>query len=604
MYNLNCMKNLKLFWYFFFPMLFLVFWVAFFAAWYEGKTVFSFHNQQIQEQLVGWSRFLVPQVKALSTGNLGDLQDFCRRTGRITATRITIIDDHGTVLADSAANPVFMHNHYNYPEIIAAVQGDLGKSLRFDKVFKKDMVFVAIPFYFADYNKGVIRLGVPAHEWSFFSSFLNFNFFFVGLSVLLLVVVLSWFLTRTIRNPLEDMRKGLRELAAGKIDQSFVMVNYHVPQEIAVFAHTLIKVAGQVNKRVNFIIQQRNELELVFASMTDGVLAIGSDHRVIRINRAATELFRLDGMKVRGKLFEGFIRARPLQDFLCLMLQKDEVMERELVLQGNGHPITLNTQAIPLYDGEGKKMGILVVMNNLTRLNKLENIRQDFVANVSHELKTPITSIRGYVETLLDGALDDPEAAGKFLNIIDRQSKRLEAIVEDLLTLARIEDKADKKTVHLEIGTIKPVLEAAMQTCLVQARHKDMVIGLECDSALTGRINRPMLEQAIINLLSNSIMYCPVGTPIILSADKYDDAPRGEFVCISVADRGLGIADEHQERIFERFYRCDKARSRQHGGTGLGLAIVKHIAAAHNGRVELQSGYGQGAVFSIIIPED
>jgi two-component system phosphate regulon sensor histidine kinase PhoR len=247
-------------------------------------------------------------------------------------------------------------------------------------------------------------------------------------------------------------------------------------------------------------------------------------------------------------------------------------------------------------------MGILVVMNNLTKLNKLENIRQDFVANVSHELKTPITSIRGYVETLLDGALDDRKAAGKFLNIIDRQGRRLEAIVEDLLTLARIEDKEGKKSVLLETEKIKPVLEAAMQTCFVQARQKNMIIKVECVPALTGRINRPMLEQAIINLLTNSITYCPAGTPILLSAYKHDVLDDRGSVCISVTDKGPGIADKHRERVFERFYRCDKARSRKHGGTGLGLAIVKHIAVAHKGRVKLESTYGQGAVFSIIIP--
>lgn len=570
--------------------------------------VSAFHNQQIQEKLVGWSRFLVPQVRELSTGKPVDLQDFCRRVGRVTATRITVLDGNGIVLADSAGNPLFINKHHKqhgYPEVIAAGRGDVGKSWRFDKTLKEDMVFVATPFDLDERGRRILRLGVPYGEWSSFFSFLNLKVFLVGSGFVFMVVLFSWLLARRIRISLQEVSAGVRQLADGKTNKHLVTVNDHAPREVAVLAGTLNNVAKQVNKRVNLIVQQRNELELVFSSMTDGVLAISTDHRVIRINRSATELFNLGGMKIRGKMFEGIIRARPLQEFLCLALQKNEAVVRELVLQSDGHSITLHTHAIPLYDGDEKRMGILVVMNNLTRLNKLENIRQDFVANVSHELKTPITSIRGYVETLLDGALDDREAAGNFLNIIDRQGRRLEAIVEDLLTLARIEDKADKKSVILETGNIRPVLEAAMQTCFVQAEQKNMDIRVECDSALTGRINRPMLEQAVINLLTNSVVYCPPDTPIVLSADRQGSLRgRGAFVRISVTDQGPGIAEKHKERIFERFYRCDKARSRKHGGTGLGLAIVKHIATAHNGRVELQSIYGKGAVFSIIIPAE
>jgi two-component system phosphate regulon sensor histidine kinase PhoR len=599
------MKNPKLFWYIFLPTLFLILAFTLLLVWHEGRIVSTIYNQQVQEKLVGWSRLLVPQIKLLSAGNPTDLQSFCRRTGRITATVITIMDGSGTVLADSNRSPLFMNNHHNqheYPEVISAGQGEVGKIRRFDKTLKQDMVFVAIPFDLDKQGGGILRLGVPASKWSSVFSFFSIKVFFVGSGFVFTVAFFSWALARKISFPLVEMAKGARRFAEGKTDKLFAAVDYHGPREITVFAHALNKLARKVNKRVSFVIQQRNELELVFSSMKDGVLAIGTDHRVIRINRAVTELFNLEGMKVRGKAFEGFIRARPLQDFLCSSLNGDAVMERELVLHGGDHFITLHAHAIPLYDGDGKRMGILVVMNNLTKLNKLENIRQDFVANVSHELKTPITSIRGYVETLLDGALDDRKAAGKFLNIIDRQGRRLEAIVEDLLTLARIEDKEGKKSVLLETEKIKPVLEAAMQTCFVQARQKNMIIKVECVPALTGRINRPMLEQAIINLLTNSITYCPAGTPILLSAYKHDVLDDRGSVCISVTDKGPGIADKHRERVFERFYRCDKARSRKHGGTGLGLAIVKHIAVAHKGRVKLESTYGQGAVFSIIIP--
>ena len=247
-------------------------------------------------------------------------------------------------------------------------------------------------------------------------------------------------------------------------------------------------------------------------------------------------------------------------------------------------------------------MGSLVVMNNLTRINQLENIRQDFVANVSHELKTPITAIRGYVETLLDGALDAPEEARNFLEIIHRQGARLDAIVDDLLTLARIEDKAKKNEIRLQPEKICPILEAAVQTCAVNAVQKSIHLDVQCESNLTGYANRPMLEQAIINLLTNGITYNPENSTINLRAKRQSATDGQNVICISIQDQGPGIASGHQERIFERFYRVDKARSREHGGTGLGLAIVKHIAESHNGTVEVQSQIGQGSTFTLTLP--
>ena len=247
-------------------------------------------------------------------------------------------------------------------------------------------------------------------------------------------------------------------------------------------------------------------------------------------------------------------------------------------------------------------MGSLIVLNNQTRINQLENIRQDFVANVSHELKTPITAIRGYVETLLDGAIESKEDAEKFLNIIHRQGSRLDAIVDDLLTLARIEDTAKKNKMELNREKLRPILETAIQSCSVAAVKKNISISMGCAADITAAVNLPMLEQAIINLLTNAVNYSPENSAVNLTVVQQEHPDYGEIIRISIRDQGPGISPKHQKRVFERFYRCDKARSRAHGGTGLGLAIVKHIADCHNGTVELVSQPGNGATFSLLFP--
>jgi two-component system phosphate regulon sensor histidine kinase PhoR len=229
-------------------------------------------------------------------------------------------------------------------------------------------------------------------------------------------------------------------------------------------------------------------------------------------------------------------------------------------------------------------------------------MRQDFVANVSHELKTPITAIRGYVETLLDGAIENREDAEKFLKIIHRQGSRLDAIVDDLLSLARIENTAKENKMELKQEHLCPILETAIQTCSAAAELKNIRVTVKCASDIKAAVNLPMLEQAIINLLTNAVTYSPENSEINLEVTKQEHPDNDETIRISIQDHGPGISNEHQKRIFERFYRCDKARSRAHGGTGLGLAIVKHIANCHNGTVEVISQPEHGSVFSLILP--
>jgi two-component system phosphate regulon sensor histidine kinase PhoR len=248
-----------------------------------------------------------------------------------------------------------------------------------------------------------------------------------------------------------------------------------------------------------------------------------------------------------------------------------------------------------LQDSENNEIGVLIVLNDVTRIRRLDIIRKDFVANVSHELKTPITSIKGFVETLLDGAYEKPEDAKRFLEIIAKQTNRLNAIIEDLLSLSRIEQ--DDEKIELALTPVKQVLTAATQVCELNSKAKKIRVNLDCPENLKATINPHLLEQAVVNLIDNSIKYSKPQSEIQISATQKD-----QKISIQVRDNGCGIAEEDLPRLFERFYRVDKSRSRELGGTGLGLAIVKHIVQTHQGTITVESQLDQGSTFTIQLP--
>ncbi len=572
------------------------------ASWYGTRTIQSFYYQEMQRGVQDRAILLRPHINQLLDTAPHQLQKFCRETGREASTRITVIDGTGTVLADSSEDPSHMDKHNNRPEIQEAAMGTTGTILRFSKTLGQNMLYVAIPLKVDTPQSGVLRLAVSGAALERVISSHRKKLFFGLLLIALLAAGLSYYQARRISTPLEEMRRGAERLAGGDTEHPISISDGNIPKELKELSKSLNNMAKQLNGRIKIISQQRNELEAVFSSMTDGVLAIGPDHTIIHINRAAADLFHINHQAVQGLVFENILRNKVLQEFINESLRSDVTIKQSLVLLESGQQLTLQAHAHPLNDGEQNRMGSLIVLHNQTRINQLETIRQEFVANVSHELKTPITAIRGYVETLLDGALENREDAAKFLTIIQRQSSRLDAIVDDLLTLARIEDTSKNDKMELRQEVLYPILETAIQSCSVAAEQKNICIVIECDPDITAPVNLPMLEQALINLLTNAVSYSPENTTVNLSVMQQQHPNYGEIICISLQDKGPGISSEHQKRIFERFYRCDKARSREDGGTGLGLAIVKHIADCHKGTVELVSQPGKGATFSLILP--
>ena len=427
----------------------------------------------------------------------------------------------------------------------------------------------------------------------------------IGFGALLAIAgafILTFLVSRNISRPLEEMTRGAELYARGDFSRRMLLnTKTTASREIASLATAMDQMADQLDDTINTIISQRNQLETVFSSMVEAVIAVDREERIISINEATAQLFKIERQGTQGKLIQEVIRNTALQEQIERILATGRPFEDEIILESSTNGGTyLHTNVVPLHGGGSETIGALIVLNDVTRLRQLENMRSEFVANVSHELRTPITSIRGYVETLLDGALDEREDAEKFLEIVLRQSEQLEEIIDDLLALSRIEREAKDSQIDFEQLPLRSILEEAVEVCRPKANDRNITIRLDCPEDLLMELNPTLLEQAVVNLLHNGITYSEAGQEVAVTAAMVEVAGKKK-VQISIKDSGIGIAEEHLPRLFERFYRSDRARSRKEGGTGLGLAIVKHIVQAHGGQVEVDSTLGEGSTFNIIL---
>jgi two-component system, OmpR family, phosphate regulon sensor histidine kinase PhoR len=566
------------------------------VTWISTRAWRQFYQNQTVSDLEALARLLAIHVSPmLGQAERRDLQEVCRTLSEQTGVRLTLVLPDGEVAADSVRDPAAMENHRDRLEIQAALEGRVGTHQRRSPTLGKTLMYVAAPVIYHDRVVGAARVALSV---AVIDQALHRVYAEVGLGsllILFLAIGLSLLLSRRITRPLEEMRRGAERFARG--DLSLKLPKPEV-EELISLAEALNHMAGQLDDRISAILRQRQEQEAVLASMVEGVMAVDSRARIISLNRAAAKLLEVEPARVEQRSITEVVRNPDLQWFITRALGATEPIEGEIVLAGDQARI-LQAHGATLRDPYGKALGVLIVMHDVTRLRKLENARRDFVANVSHELKTPITSIKGFVETLMEGAINEPEKAMEFLGIISRQVDRLHEIIEDLLSLSRIEQEAEQGRILLAGRRIKGVVQAAVQVCAKRAAEKGISVELDCPEDLRARINAPLLEQALVNLIDNAIKYSPPDSRVRVEA-----APVDGKVALKVRDQGAGITKEHLPRLFERFYRVDPGRSRKIGGTGLGLAIVKHIAQAHGGRVSVESAPGQGSVFFLYLQAD
>ncbi len=565
------------------------------VTWYVSQAWRQAFLEQTAADLKIRADLAIPQFQELLSPLKAEAVDrLCKELGQRSATRLTVILPSGQVVGDSSKNPAQMDNHADRPEIQQALKGEMGGSTRLSYTAETPMMYVAAPVMDRGRVTAVVRASLPV---AFIDRALNAMYYKIalgGMGAALLAALLSLGMARRLSRPLEEMKQAAQRFAQGDL-----RVKAPVPpsDELASLAEALNHMAEQLDQRLRTVIRQRQEQEAVLASMVEGVMAVDQQERLITLNQAGARLLGVDPEAARERPLPEVVRHPDLQNFVARALASPQQVDGEIILQDSDRERLLQLRGTTLRDLQGKAFGALIVLNDVTRLRRLEQARRDFAANVSHELKTPITSIKGFVETLLAGAMQEPENALSFLQIIAKHADRLNEIINDLLSLSRIEQDTEQGKIALSSGRLKEVLHNAIQVCRERAAAKDIEIDLTCPDDLAAAINAPLLEQAVVNLIDNAVKYSPAAHPVQVEARR----ETGEVV-ILVRDQGPGIAPEHLPRLFERFYRVDPGRSRKVGGTGLGLAIVKHIAQSHGGYATLKSAPGKGSTFLIHLP--
>ncbi len=588
------MKTKPIFWQIFPNFLLLIFLILSVTTWLFSNSLKNFYLDQTLLDLKDQALLIENQVAdKFSLDQIPYLTGLCNRLGTKTGTRITLILPNGKVLADSLEDHQTMDNHANRPEIQKVFKGSSGTSIRHSYTLHTRMMYVAIPVRLNNALTGIIRTAKPIKSFNETLISAYPGILIGSLLVAIFAAIISLFLSRRISHPIERIKKSAETFANGHLENK---IRISGPTEIVTLAETLNLMSSRLQDRIDTILSQHNEQEAVLSSMVEGVLAVDTEERILRTNRAALKLLNLPGSDIKGSQIQEVIRKADILRFVRQALQSPHPVEAEILI--HTLPETyFQAHGTSLKNAAEEQIGALIVLNDITHMRRLENVRRDFVANVSHELKTPITAIKGFVETLLDGAIKNPAESQRFLEIVSKQIDRLTSIIEDLLQLSRIEQDEEKEGVRLEKQPLKDVLNASIQSRSSLAKDQSIQVDLQCDPGINVRIDAPLFEQAITNLIDNAIKYSNEKSRVLVTALN-----KGDEIQIAVQDWGIGIEKEHHQRLFERFYRVDKARSRKIGGTGLGLSIVKHIINIHKGSVTLASEPGKGSTFFIHLP--
>ncbi len=512
------------------------------------------------------------------------LQAELQGLGRRTDMRFTVIDPKGKVLVDSHVDPAAMDNHNDRLEVQAARAGGRGTEVRRSDTLGCDMKYYARLLDRGRPDGVVLRCALPLAQvdealWGLYQGIVA-----VFLVLALAGAGLTWMLTRWITGPLREIREVTQAMAAGDFGRRATLRS---EDEIGIVAAALNRMTEELSSRLDRLQEEHSKLEAVIAGMREGVVAVGREGEILHLNQAAREFLGLPG-NVQGLKAGEAIRLPAVGEAIRRVL--DGGSPERAVVESGSHALEVAVQPI----GGGR--GAVLVVRDVTEQQNYERLRREFVANVSHELRTPLSLIRGYVETLREGALGDPERAPAFLETVEKNVLRLGALVDDLLGLSRLE--SGRRVLALRPVDARALLEKVVEDFRPLAERKRQTLRLEIGAGLEPfKADPDFLERALRNLVDNAVKYTPEGGAVTLQAGT-----EGEDVVLRVRDNGPGIPAGDLPRLFERFYRVDKSRSREMGGTGLGLAIVKHIAQLHDGSVAVESEPGKGSVFTIRLP--
>lgn len=558
------------------------------AAQIEEETIASTRRSlQAQAHLL---REITVQTMADQPGGL--LQQRVASLGAEVDARFTVIAADGVVLADTLGAPGAMANHGDRPEIVAARRTRFGTSTRLSATAGVQMLYVALPIGSGDPPRGYVRAALPLHVLYDQLARLRTTIAVVAGSAALVALGLGFLFVRRTAWRMAALQWHAQGIAHGEYDRR---ISVRGRDEVAQLAVALNEIADSARDRMATITRDRNQVLAILASIVEGVVAVDVEQRVLHMNRSAQRILEVRHNSV-GQPLAAVTEVEEVSSVLSETLQSGQAHRREVRRDGRPRDQFLVMYASPLHDGHGTLAGAVVVLHDVSELRQLEAMRRDFVANVSHELKTPITAIRGMVETMLDAREMASEQRQHFLRRISDQSMRLSALVSDLLTLSRLESQ--EPVPHRQAVDLRGPVQAAAGALLPVAEGRGIRLQVRLPASPVDVLgDAEALRQMTSNLLDNAVKYTASGGRIDVEL-----AVRDEHAVLEVRDTGIGIEAKHQDRIFQRFYRVDKARSREVGGTGLGLSIVKHVALSHGGSVSVDSAPGRGSTFRVELP--
>ena len=555
---------------------------------YVVQTLKREYQEGAFSQLESLSR--VALQKPPQSLNAAELMEWARGWAR-GGIRVTLVANDGTVLADSDENPATMENHRERPEIRTALSAGSGRAVRYSTTLKRRLVYYAKSFDLNNHPPLVMRFSLPVYRLDEGIAEFRKRLWSTSLLILVLTGGVSLYFFRKVSNRIGRLTEFSRRVAEGDFrPMSLERSN----DELADLSSTLNQTALRLNKTIRTLTEERNQSAAILASMEEGVLLISTDQRVIFCNSAFCQAAGVTNAHWEGRPVVELIRNSDLLSMIQKALIGNEVIHGEVVV-GSIRTRSFAVTSAPV-QSDALISGAVMVLHDISEIRRLERARRDFVANVSHEFRTPLTAIRGFAETLLEGALEDAENRRRFIEIIHDHALRLGRLTNDLLRLAQIE--AGQLQLELQPITVASIVEPCIETTRVKAAQNGLTLEVQCapeSPVLLGDLRS--LQGVLQEILDNAMRYSSEGGRILINT-----AVQESEAVISVSDTGIGIPKADQERIFERFYRTDPARSRESGGTGLGLSIAKHLIEAHGGRIKVESEVGRGSTFYVYLP--
>ncbi len=553
----------------------------------------------LETRMAGAARLLHDEARALLArrATAEELQAFAVQAGRASDYRITLISADGRVVGDSEASlrdlPL-IERHHGRPEVEAALAGREGRDLRRSATGGETLLYVAAPIRDDGHILGVVRTALPLRAVTSSHAAIHRVMLFGGLVALGIALAIGLFVAHRVTRPVIQMQSVARAMSAGDFS---ARASVRSPDEIGQLGRALNAMAASLRDKLEDLQHERAKIAAILDGMVEGVIAVDGRNHVVLLNERARGMLGVGPGRAEGKPFLEVVRNVDLHALLrqARAAGVGRVARGELTWPG---PLArrLQVNAVPLRLG-ADEVGVVMVLHDVTELRRLEQVRTEFVANVSHELRTPLTAIRGYLETLLGGALEDRAHAGKFLEIVARHTERLGRLLNDLTDLSNIE--LGKVTLQIEPTPLPELVDSVIAIIGPRAASGTVTLEVALPADVPPvRADRDRLAQILINLVDNAVKFTPPGGQVTVSGQV---ASRG-MVEVTVRDTGIGIPPADLPRITERFYRVDKARSRELGGTGLGLAIVKHLVLAQGGRLAIDSEVGKGTIVRVTLP--